>query len=287
MKFKKFKSVLALGLVCAGILTACGSEDEPSNANASSSEGVTKVKIAYPLGAKPLSYEDEAGNLTGYEIEVMKLVDEKLPQYEFEYVGTTNDDLLVGVAQKKYAAGVKNAFYTEDRLETYIFPKEFLGLSSAGLVLRKEHENIKTLSDFASAGLELAPIDASDARYTVVAEYNAANPNNKVNLLANDGSTVDNILWVNEGRVDGSFFIGMAFNAQLGEGGPYHHLKDEVVYNETAVIKTYPLFSLNEQELADAFDGAMKEILEEEKLDELMIKFYGTNLMDVLETVNR
>lgn len=37
----------------------------------------------------------------------MKLVDELLPEYEFEYVGTTSDDLLIGVEQGKYQVGVK------------------------------------------------------------------------------------------------------------------------------------------------------------------------------------
>jgi len=88
----------------------------------------------------------------------MKLVDELLPEYKFEYVGTTSDDLLIGVEQGKYQVGVKNAFFTQERTEKFIFPKEFLGLSSAGLVLRKEDEGIKTLSDFATKGYSLAPI---------------------------------------------------------------------------------------------------------------------------------
>ena len=66
-----------------------------------------------------------------------------LPEYEFEYVGTTSDDLLIGVEQGKYQAGVKNAFWTEERTAKFIFPQEFLGLSSAGLLLKKENENIK------------------------------------------------------------------------------------------------------------------------------------------------
>lgn len=57
--------------------------------------------------SKPISYIDDNGNPTGYDVEVMKLVDELLPDYQFEYVGTTSDDLLIGVEQGKYQVGVK------------------------------------------------------------------------------------------------------------------------------------------------------------------------------------
>ena len=56
----------------------------------------------------------------------MKLVDELLPEYEFEYVGTTSDDLLIGVEQGKYQVGVKNAFWTEERTENLFSRRNFL-----------------------------------------------------------------------------------------------------------------------------------------------------------------
>ena len=50
--------------------------------------------------------------------------------------------------------------------------------------------------------------------------------------------------WVNEGRVDGGVMIEGPFKQQvLAEDGPYYNLKDDVVYNEFAVIKTWPLFN--------------------------------------------
>lgn len=55
---------------------------------------------------------------------------------------------------------------------------------------------------------------------------------------------MDVVQWVNEGRVDGGVIIEGPFQKQvLDESGPYYNLKDEVVYNEFAVIKTWPLFN--------------------------------------------
>lgn len=282
MKIGKGLKMATLGTAAALMLAACGSGE------GADSEGVRKVKIAYDQQSKPISWLDENGEATGYDVEVMKLVDELLPEYEFEFVGTTSDDLLIGVEQGKFQAGVKNAFWTEERTKKFIYPEQFLGLSSAGLVLKKEDEDIKSLEDFASAGYSLAPIAANNAQYTVIEEYNTANPDNPVKLEAGDSFTVDVVQWVNEGRVDGGIMIEGPYDKQVSsEDGPYYHLKDEVVYNEFAVIKTWPLFNKNEQELADAYDEAIQRLAEEKKREKLSEQFYGRDLFEVLEQAER
>lgn len=296
MRNKKFLNVAALGLAFVVLLSGCGSsatsgkatDAATGSAHADKDSKVRKVKVAYDQASKPISWLDEKGNPTGYDVEVMKLVDELLPEYEFDYIGTSSDDLLLGVEQGKYQVGVKNAFWTEERTKKFIFPKEFLGLSSTGLVLKKTNENIKTLSAFASAGLTLAPIAANNAQYTIIDEYNKANPNNKVKLQAGDSFTVDVVQWVNEGRVDGGVMIEGPFKKQVVEpDGPYHKLANEVVYNEFAVIKTWPLFNKKEQEFADAYDEAIKKLQKEKKTNELSVKFYGKDLFEVLDGVKR
>lgn len=284
MKGRNYLKLTAIGLALATILAGCNSNKEADGDDSD----IRKVKVAYDQASKPMSWLDEKGNATGYDVEVMKLVDELLPQYEFEYVGTTSDDLLVGVEQGKYQVGVKNAFWTQERTEKFIFPKEFIGLSSAGLVLKKENEDIKSLSEFASAGFSLAPIAANNAQYTVIDEYNKENPDNKVKLKAGDAFTVDVVQWVNEGRVDGGVIIEGPFEKQVtAEDGPYHNLVGEVVYNEFAVIKTWPLFNKKEQEFANAFDQAVKQLKEEKKTNELSTEFYGRDLFEVLDAVER
>lgn len=284
MRRRSVFQLAAIGLALSTILAGCNS----SKAADGNDSDIRKVKVAYDQASKPMSWLDEKGKATGYDVEVMKLVDELLPQYEFEYVGTTSDDLLVGVEQGKYQVGVKNAFWTQERTEKFIFPKEFVGLSSAGLVLKKENEHIKSLSDFASAGFSLAPIAANNAQYTVIEEYNKENPDNKVQLKAGDAFTVDVVQWVNEERVDGGVIIEGPFEKQVtAEDGPYHNLVDEVVYNEFAVIKTWPLFNKKEQEFADAYDQAVKQLKEEKKTSELSTSFYGRDLFEVLDAVKR
>lgn len=287
MKRKKLISFIAIGLSFMLVLSGCSSS-KTSGSSTKKDSKVKTIKVAFDQASKPISYIDENGKPTGYDIEAMKLVDELLPDYKFEYIGTTSDDLLLGVEQGKYDVGVKNAFWTPERTKKFIFPKEFIGLSSAGIVLKKKNENIKSLSDFASAGLTLAPIAANNAQYTIIEEYNKANPTNKVKLKAGDSFTIDIVQWVNEGRVDGGIMIEGPFKKQVvDKDGPYHKLANDVVYNEFAVIKTWPLFNKKQQEFANAYDEAVKKLKSEKKLEELSVKFYGRDLFKVLGTVKR
>ncbi|WP_433945080.1 transporter substrate-binding domain-containing protein [Paenibacillus sp. SN-8-1] len=285
---KKIVSVLILSLVFILVLSGCGSSATTAAVDGSGGGKVRTIKVAYDQASKPISWLDDQGNPTGYDVELMKAVDELLPDYKFEFIGTTSDDLLLGVEQGKYQVGVKNAFWTQERTKKFIFPKEFLGLSSAGLVLKKKNEQVKTLADFATAGLTLAPIAANNAQYTIIDEYNQANPNNKIKLKAGDTFGVDVVQWVNEGRVDGGVMIEGPFQKQvIAEDGPYHKFANDVVYNEFAVIKTWPLFNKKEQAFADAYDQAIKKLKEAKKPNELSKQFYGRDLFEVLDTVKR
>lgn len=282
MRALKRLVLVSLSLLIAGILFGCGGkEDEKANA---SDEKTRKVKVAYVQSSKPVTYTDENGEASGYDVEVLKEAEKYMPGYEFEFVGTSDDDLLLGVEQGKFQIGVKNAFYTEERTKKFIYPKEFIGLSSTGLVLKKENEEIDSLEKFAEKGFSLAPIAANNAQYTVVDDYNQKNPGNEVKLKAGDTFSVDVIQWVNEGRADGGIIIEASYDRQINdEEAPYANLKDKVVYNEFAVIKTWPLFNKDEQALADAFDKAMEQVKEKGIRSELSKEIYGKDLFELLD----
>jgi len=279
---KKFKGLIILTLLIALFVTACSSKEN----NSSDNSGVRTIKIAYAQTGKPITFQDEKGNATGYDVEVLKLIDEKLLQYQFEFIPTTDDDLLIGVESGKYHLGLKNAFYTDARAEKYIYPKEYLGASASGLLIRKEDEGIvNDLSDIASLGKKLLPIAPQDAQYALVQKYNEENPDNQINVETSESFVVqDGIVWISEGRYDAWLVIKSTYDANVvAEDGPYHYLNEELSWSTFSATKTWPLFNREEQELADAYDEAIKELKEEGKIKELLIQFLGEDTSQYLD----
>lgn len=279
---KKFKGLIILTLLVALVVTACSSKEN----NSSDNSGVRTIKVAYAQTGKPITFQDEKGNATGYDVEVLKLIDEKLLQYQFEFIPTTDDDLLIGVESGKYHLGLKNAFYTDARAEKYIYPKEYLGASASGLLIRKEDEGIvNDLSDIASLGKKLLPIAPQDAQYALVQKYNEENPDNQINVETSESFVVqDGIVWISEGRYDAWLVIKSTYDANVvAEDGPYHYLNEELSWSTFSATKTWPLFNREEQELADAYDEAIKELKEEGKIKELLIQFLGEDTSQYLD----
>jgi L-cystine transport system substrate-binding protein len=97
MIFKKIFGMTAVSVITAGLLAGCGSNTTSSSSADTGSSKVHTIKVAYELGSKPTTYQDDAGKPAGYDIEMMKKIDKLLPDYQFQYIGTSSDDLLIGV----------------------------------------------------------------------------------------------------------------------------------------------------------------------------------------------
>ena len=99
MKNRFFRNaVLVLGSVILGLgFVSCKKE----------SGGVKKIHVAHTNNFKPYDFINDHGASDGYEVAVLKEIDRLLPEYEFEYTPTSDDDLLIGVLQGKYDVGTK------------------------------------------------------------------------------------------------------------------------------------------------------------------------------------
>ena len=152
---------------------------------------------------------DEKGESDGYEVAVLKAIDEKLFDYQFEYTGTSDEDLLVGLESGKYDIGTKGAWYTEERAKKFIIPKSPIGASIIGFIIRKEDtEKYKTIDDFAKEKGKLVPIFPQNAQWAVIEEYNQKHSGAPIDLTAAESFKVaDAYAWVLEGRYDAFFDI--------------------------------------------------------------------------------
>lgn len=283
---KKYLSILTAAVSSLAILaTGCGSEPA-GQSSVQDSDGVVTVTAARVFVSPPYNYNDEDGNQTGFETEVIKAAFELLPQYELELVDTTDEDLLTGIQTGKYDFGFKTAWYTEERAETFIIPKEPSGATTVGLLFRSEDaDQIKDFKTFSEFSGKLVPLAPSNAQYSVVVEWNEENPDYPIDLQAAESfDTSEAITWLLEGRYDGHIYTGHYYkNNIVSEDGAYHQFNDQLSWVIYKAIATYPMFNKNNQELADAYDEAIAQLEENGTIYELEMQFFGEDIYQYLE----
>lgn len=255
--------------------TAAAAGSEASEAEASDGE-VTKVVIGIRQDLYPTSYIDEDGNPSGYDVEIAKLIDEALPEYEFSYDAVTQDNLLLGLDTGKYAAGFAGYFWNEERAEKYIFPEENIGGSVVGLVTTKAHEDLTGWADIASQGLTLSPLGGTSGIYPIIAAYNEENPDNQIDLQVTEWRTdSEGYQWVLEGRYD----VCAAENTRYETIKAQIDTNDELIYIPVTAIKTWTLFAQGQEDLAAKYDEILAELKADGTLSALSEEYFGTDVL--------
>ena len=310
MKKSNINKLLAITVLASLAVSACGGStsetgtaEEKTTASAEttdtsaektgvSAEGTTgsgdvrTIVVSHSTASWPYNALTADGESDGFEVAVLKAIDELLPQYEFKFEPTGDDsDLLIGVQTGKYQIGSKGAWWTKDRADKYLFPEHYIAASVTGLVFRTENaDQIKDMQSFADFSGLLVPLAPQNAQYTIIENYNKKNPDHQVILEAADNFTVsEQYQWVIEGRYDAAFVIQTSYDTIVAaEDGEYHDYADQLSYVPYEAIPTYPLFAPGEDELAAAYDEAWEKLYENGTLDELQEKYFGYNVYDLI-----
>ena len=276
---------VAIAVIAATIIgrQLIGKSESASNTTASStSNGVITLKVAHTQSYAPYDFINEKGESDGFEVAVLKAIDEKLDAYQFEYVGTSDEDLLIGLESGKYDIGTKGAWYTAERAEKFIIPENAIGASIIGFTIRKEDSSKYTdIDSFAVAGGKLVPISPQNAQYNVIQEYNK-DSSTPIKLEEAESFTVaDAYAWVLEGRYDAFFDIKLSFEkAVTNEDGAYHQYADKLTWFPYKGIETYPLIhkSSTNEEFAKAYDEAIQELKEDGTISKLSTEYFGEDV---------
>ena len=286
MNIKKIGKLLATGILVGALAVTAGCGSKDKSANQAGDGGKKVITVAHTNYYVPYDFVNEKGESDGFEVAVMKEVAKKLPQYDFKFVPTSDDDLLIGVESGKYTVGTKGIWITEPRKKKYIFPKNNIGASVIGLIVRKENtDKIKDLASFADFSGKLVPIASQDARYSVIDDFNKENPDHQIKLVPSEAFQVaDAYSWVLEGRYDAYLEVELSYKNNIQkEDAPYHKFNDQLTYIRYKGIPTYPIINKNEQQFADDYDKAIEELRQEGKIAELEQQYFGESLSDYLK----
>ena len=288
MKYKLIGILVTIGV----ILTGCGNnntdQDKSSSADSQQNSEVRTIQVAYNQNGAPYDFTNEKGEPDGYEIQVLKEIDKKLEDYQFEYTGTSDEDLLIGLETGKFDLGSKSAWKTPERLEKFLMPEEPYGASILGFVIRSEDKDkYKNIDELAKKKARLVPISPQYAQYKVIQDYNDAHPDNPLEITPSETlELTDAYAWVLENRYDAYVLTKLRFeNAVLDEKGPYHKFKDKLAYVPYKGIPTYPIIkkSPENEKFIKAYDKALRELKEEGVIDKISQEYFGEDIFELVE----
>jgi len=243
----------------AGDAAEAGSEDLLAKI-----QSAGKIVIAMEGNWAPWTYEDENGNLVGFEVEVSGAVAEKLGVTP-EYVTGEWDGLLAGVQAGRYDLMANGVGYTEERAQAYTY-SDFYAFNRTALVVRGDNEEIKSMEDLAGK----TTCNSANSTYQLLAEKYGATVKDVESLAG----TIDELM---AGRVDATLNAEVSINDYMREQ-PDADIKivafDEDV-EQVGMIMPYGDASAS---LAAAINQALAELREEGKLAEISTKYFGMDI---------
>lgn len=248
------------------MLMGCGKKQTSANAD------VTKIIVGTGNAYEPYCYLDDKGNLTGYEYEVLKAVDELLPQYEFEFQTSDFANVLISLDAGKIDIAAHQYEYNDERNEKYLFGKEAYTTYVTYLVVASDRTDINSLDDL--QGLKVKSSAGSNSTY-ILENYNQEHSDNPIQIEYVNNSTDEETV---TGLVNGVWDATIAtkrdvekLNKNYGDGSEVLKVAGEPVQSSS----TYFIFAKDNTKLQEEVDGAVKELKDNGKLAEISIDVIG------------
>lgn len=269
---KKFQKVFAVlcALALASGLASCGNSSSGSSSSTGSNDSVTVKHIGTGSSMPPFCSLDDNGELQGYDVAVLKELDERLTQYEFDIQYMDFSALIVSLDAGQLDMVSHQLVKSEARKEKYLFPEQYYCLSPLCLVVPPD-SSIATMADMAGKSINSSP---TSYEHTMLTAWNDAHPGQEMNIIAvSDLSTADGFKQVASGQVDAALTYASTFESVNAELGLDLKLTDVVMCEDT-----YQMFGSDEQEFCDAVNEELKKMLDDGTLGKFSEEYFGEDI---------
>lgn len=251
-------------------------EPETTNSAAAATEEpvqVTKIIVGTGTGFPQVCFIDENGKLTGFDVELLKEVDNRLPEYEFELKTMDFGNLLLSLDTKKIDLVAHVMEKNPEREQKYLFNNEPYAHWRNRIVVAKDTNSIQSLEDLKGKKVLTS---ATSAQAQILENYNKEN-DNAISIVYQNGAANDTVNQLTSGRVDAT----LAADFVMPIIDPQSKLK--TVGNELSsadILYVLRKDGADSQKLADAIDGAIKEVKADGTLGKLSTEWLGADVTE-------
>jgi L-cystine transport system substrate-binding protein len=270
LSMKRFRKTFALALsavlvLSTGLTTGCGSSASASN------NGVKQIVVGTGNGYSPYCYLDDNGNLAGYEYEVLKAVDELLPQYEFTYQTSDFNNVAISLDAGKIDIAAHQYEYNDERASKYLFGTEAYTTYVTYLAVPATNTTIHSLDDLQGKTV-FTGSKGSNSTY-IVENYNEKHKDNPVKIQNADSVTSEEYV---QSLLSGKWDAGIITKRDVDKDNKaYGSVAIKVTGDPIQTSSTYFMFAKGNTELQQAVDGALKQLKESGKLAQISIAVIG------------
>lgn len=282
----KFALLLAAVVTVSG-LAGCGSSDGTASSSASkevsenqassdttaetpTAENPRTILISVNSDSNPDSYLGEDGEYTGFEPEMLRAIDELLPEYEFEYTTISSTDALLALETDKIDASLQRWEENEERRKKYLFTNEYYLTYAQNLTVYGQDSEIQSLEDL-KEGTKVWVKAAGGSDDYFWQTYNAEHQDAQVELVYATGGYSVTIPMFQNGELQACTMVQRNVDRiNDNYGSEFVTVGDTIMASDC-----YILFNLDETALCDRVDEALRTLREEGTLSELSIKWYG------------
>lgn len=286
---RKVTAVVLLGSLVAGVLAGCGSNVKSATAQS----GKTKITVATKGSPAPYMTVDENGAIGGSDIEILKAIFERLPQYELEIVKV--DDPLTGLTSGLYDMAVNNYAWREERGELYYYSLPYKTGYDV-FIQRAGDEPLTGLQDIADRGYKVE-VAAGNNKAIALEHWNEENPEHQIELIYAESDFQIKFQNIIDGKTDVAIDDGPILDTLIGQFGMENDLAGNPIDAETQEFisphnSTYFLFPKDEKgsALREEVDALIVELKEDGTLAEILTKYFGQDTSpaaeDLQETLN-
>lgn len=266
-----FLKLLGVSGVALG-LTACGGSNSASDAATTSASGVTKITIGTEGTYAPYTYLDDNNNLTGFDVELARAIDEKLPDYEFEFQTIEWSSMFASLDADKIQTIANEVAANDERKQKYLFEDTPFAYSVNAIAFKKGRTDIKGIADLHGKTVDGGTTSANTAW---LENYNAEN-GNPITINYTDGDASKMLQDIVNGRVDATINSPVTIKTIVDSQGLDI---DWVIFPDSGTTPVYFPFPNTDEgaKLRDAFEGAIQELLADGTVASLSTKFLGAD----------
>ena len=261
---KSLAVILVASVIVSGFFAACKKSKKEAKVKAKT------ILVGTGSGSPLYCYLDDNGELAGFEIDVIKAIDELLPQYEFQFEIFDFKNILLALAAGKIDIGAHMYESNPERRKNYLFTDYGYNDFSKYIVVLKENTNVKSLKDLVGKTAQAATGSATGA---ILQHWNEDHPNEQINAVLTSNLTNEQVVAAMKNGTYDAFFSNIpSFNQLQKEYGGIFRLVEEPI----STSASYFIFNLNNPELKKDVDGALKQLIDSGELSRLAIKDLGS-----------